>query len=239
MFGIEAQLNRRGAGTYIPCALVLEDDPTQRVQFESFPVEDGVSEGYNADYAKTDGRAAEPLGRMWVGGDWQAINISLVYRAGLSFFEIGPPGVAISRMIEKVNWLKAAAFPRTKTRQVPAQKGNALPAAFAAASGIGPVSSIFGAVGQAQNLQSSSRMATQAAEPPYVLFVWGLFMTLRGRVTAWQVRWTGPYDPITAKPHGAEVMLTYQPESGFYPDWYSVRDTGGGKVPSSLVGRLL
>jgi len=199
---------------YSPCALVLEDDITSRIMFQSFPYEEGIVEGYNADYTKTGGRASEPFGRMWQGGDWNPVNISLQFRAGLSIDDFGPPGVVIGKMLRKVSWIKATPFPRTKTRPAPT--------VTTGAKG-------FGKAG-------STSYGGQAANPPYVLFVWGLFMTLRGKVTAWTVNWKGPYEPISGKPHGADVQLTFQPESGFYPNWWDISE---GSNPSSVVARIL
>jgi hypothetical protein len=218
----EALLNRGVAGYFIPCALVLEKNPTERVQFESFPAEEGITEGYNADYAKLgDKYSGEPIRRTWQGGDWNPISITLNFRAGLNPLEIGPIGVAIGRMLGKVNWLKASTFPRPDT-YTPAGK-KALPSG-AKSAGASKASGILSGL---------------AGRPPYVLFVWGLFMTLRGRIPAWTVQWQGPYEPISGKPHGAIVTLTFQPESGFFPNWYSVRDTGGGNTPASVVSRFI
>lgn len=203
--------------SHSPCALVLHDAPNERLQFESFPVEEGITEGYNADYVKTTGRAAEPFGRIWQGGDWNPINITLEFRAGLSALDLGPRGVVIGRMLNKVNWLKAAPFPRTLQRPSRSPKNE---------------------LGKPKTFGRTQMMSYggQTADPPIVLFVWGLFMTLRGRVTAWTVTWKGPYEPISGKPHGALVAVTFQPESGFYPNWYDIRD---GSIPNSIVARLL
>jgi len=202
---------------YSPCALVLKNDPTSRIEFQSFPVEEGITEGYNADYVKTSGRAAEPFGRLWQGGDWNPININLQFRAGMDLASFGPRGVIIGRMLNKVNWIKAAPFPRPRLRPQRAAKYK---------------------LGEAKKFARTamSSYGGQTADPPFVLFVWGLFMTLQGKVTAWTVTWMGPYEPISGKPHGANVQLTFQPESGFYPNWYDIKD---GYTPDSLVARLL
>jgi len=76
----------------------------------------------------------------------------------------------------------------------------------------------------------------QAADPPLILFVWGLFMVIKGRISAWTVNWTGPYEPVTGRPHGAKVGLTFQPESGFYPNWYDISD---GPFPSTFSGKII
>ena len=202
-----------------PCALVLKDDPREQVRFESFPLETGITEGYNADYTKTVGRAAEPFGRIWQGGDWNPINLELEFRAGISFFDRTIPtvGLVIGKMLNKVNWLKAAAFPRTRVR---------------------PARSAKNELGKPKTFGKTdlASYGGQTADPPMVLFVWGLFMTLQGRITAWTVTWKPPFDPITGKPHGASVNLTYQPESSFYPNWYDIRD---GSIPNTLVAQLL
>jgi len=202
---------------FSPCALVLKNNPKEQVRFQSFPVEGGITEGYNTEYAKTIGTAAEPFGRMWRGGDWNPIQLDLEFRAGLRRSDLGPPGFVIGRMIRNVNWLKAAAFPRTETRVARKTKGE---------------------LGEQKRLGRSEMRSYggQAADPPIVLFVWGIFMTLRGRISAWTVNWTGPYEPITGKPHGAKVGLTFQPESGFYPNWYDIRE---GSIPGSLSGKVL
>jgi hypothetical protein len=204
---------------YSPCALVLEQMPTERVQFESFPADEGITEGYNADYVKTGGRAAEPYGRMWQGGDWNPINITLEFHAGMSYLEVGTPGQVIGQMIKKVDWLKALPFPRPMTRPMRAGK-----------SDLGKR--------QAVGVSGFASYGGQTADPPIVLFVWGLFMTLKGRVTAWTVTWKGPYEVISGKPHHASVALTFQPESGFYPNWYDIVDGYRG-VPTAFLGRFI
>jgi len=201
--------------SYSPCALVLEAEPTEQVRFQSFPVEEGIVEGYNADYVKTPGRASEPFGRMWTGGDWAPINLSLEFRAGMSYLELGTPGRTIGKMISKVDWLKAAAFPRTLVRSPRNLKAD-----------IGPIES-------SSSLFGPTPYGGQTQDPPIVLFVWGFFMVLRGRITAWTVTWKGPFQPISGKPHGANVQLTFQPESGMYPDWYTIKD---GTIPSNVGG---
>lgn len=224
MAGIPGELilNKGVAGYYVPCALVLEDDQTERVQFESFPVDEGITEGYNADYTKMgDKQAGEPIRRTWRGGDWNPISITLNFRAGLNPLESGPIGLAIGRMVGKVNWLKASTFPRPDTYTPVGRK---------------PLPTETKSAGEKKE---GSVLAGLAGRPPHILFVWGLFMTLRGRIPAWTVQWQGPYEPLSGKPHGATVSLTFQPESGFFPNWWSVRETGGGKVPSSIVSRFI
>jgi hypothetical protein len=201
---------------YSPCALVLETNPLERVSFQSFP-DRGIGEGYSATYAPTTGRAAEPFGRIWGGGDWAAIQLELEFRAGLSRSEIGPPGIAIGKMINKINWLKACPFPRPDTR--PARQAKVV-------------------AGQPKSFGKTDQTSYggQAADPPIILFVWGMFMTLRGVVTDWRLTWTGPYEPISGKPHGAEISLSFQPQSGFYPNWYDIRD---GSMPNTILGRFI
>lgn len=202
---------------YSPCALMLKDNPIEQVRFESFPIDGGITEGYNADYTKTVGRAAEPFGRMWQGGDWNPIQLDLEFRAGIGRYDLGPPGTVIGRMVRKVNWLKAAAFPRTLTRSGRSTKND---------------------LGEQAKYgrQNYASYGGQCADPPLALFVWGVFMVIQGRVTAWTVNWVGPYEPITGRPHGAKVGLTFQPESGFYPNWYDVRD---GSFPPTVAGKVM
>jgi len=201
----------------VPCALAIEDNPEQIVYFPSFPVDAGIIEGYRADYTATGGRASEPFGRIWEGGDWSPIDLTLDFRAGLDTFDLGPPAVVIGRMINKINWLKATAFPRTDNEPLRAAQA--------------PSSTGAKTFGKAANTSYSG----QAADPPYVLFIWGFFMILRGRIISWEVNWKGPFEPISGKPHGAEVSLTFQPESRFYHNWY---DVVKGNMPNTLLARL-
>lgn len=205
----------RPAGLFVPCMFMLEDAPEEELRFESFPVDEGITEGYNADYTKDPLPVSEPRQRSYRGGDWNPIQFTLHFRAGISLADRGAPGTVIGRMINKVNWLEAAAFPRT-TERTGGHWGR-----FQELAG--------GGMGQVGHVSKGS------PGPPIVVFFWGLFMNLRGRVIAWTVQWQGPYDPVSGKPHGALVGLTYQPESGFYPNWWDVK---GGKMPQGITGRV-
>lgn len=221
----EALLNKNVAGYYVPCSLLLEDDISSYIAFESFPVDEGITEGYNADFTKTqEGRAAEPLRRTWQGGDWNPIQISLTFVAGLNPLEAGPTGRAVNKMVDKINWIKAACFPRTDEYS---------PAGVKESPTTDPVKK--GRRRRSYRVEN----AALAGRVPFVLFVWGLFMTFRGKIHAWTVQWGGPFDPISGKPGSAIVNITYMPENGFYPNWYSIRSSGGNKVPSSIIGNFI
>jgi hypothetical protein len=59
-------------------------------------------------------------------------------------------------------------------------------------------------------------------------------MILEGVITAWTVQWKGPYEVISGKPHGALVSLTFQPHTGTYPNWYTIKR---GSIPGGILGR--
>jgi hypothetical protein len=208
-------------GTEVPCRLVLESDPTSFIPFNSFPLEEGITEGYNADYTKLgEKQAGEPNRRTWRGGDWQPISLTLNFRAGMNPLERGnSTEQAIARMLTKVRWIEASSFPRPDTYTPVARK--ALPSRKRTA-------------GSAKI--AGGTLSGLKGRPPHILFQWGVFMTLRGRVPAWTVNWQAPFEPISGKPHGAVVTFTFQIENGFFPNWYSVNERGAGMVPGSIVG---
>jgi len=61
-------------------------------------------------------------------------------------------------------------------------------------------------------------------DPPYVLLVFGSFMTLRCVCTGVIVKWKAPFHPNSARPYAASVSIQLQRVSGFYPDFYRIKE---------------
>lgn len=68
------------------------------------------------------------------------------------------------------------------------------------------------------------RTNARPGDPPFVLVVLGSFMTLRCVCLGTSIRWTGPWDPTTVRPHGAKAEISLQRISGFYPDWHTIAE---------------
>jgi len=106
------------------CAFVLEEDPRERVEFESYPA-DGITEGYAATFKNIDfGIAPQPASRMYVGGDWNQLVFDLDFRAGDIQRHDGARDLnaLASEMERKVRLLQAFSFPKPDKRRAPNEK---------------------------------------------------------------------------------------------------------------------
>jgi|GEM_PF-1810466 len=179
-------------GPPVMCSLVLEADPLNRLNFESFPSEEGIREQYQSNWKPgIEAGASEPLYWTWQGGGWANWTLTLKFQAGAT--ESATPGKTddqiLQEMERKLRWIQALGAPRGRKRQPSELRTNARP-----------------------------------GDPPYILVVFGGFMTLRNLCLGASVQWTGPYDPVTARPHGAKAEIALQRVSGFYPDWYTIAE---------------
>jgi len=197
-------------GPPIMCALVLEDAPTERLVFSSFPVGEGINENYTTNWNPTKGTAPEPLFWKWAGGSWTNFTLSLEFVAGIDAEALDPRSEAqlIADMKSKVRWCQALGFPRGRTRRPPGER----------------------------------RTNAYPGDPPVVLVTYGRFMTLRCLCFGANVIWRGPFDHVTADPHGAKVDISLQRVSGFYPDWYDIKEgvtrLTGADLQSAQIGQV-
>jgi len=174
------------------CSLVLEADPRQRLNFESFPADQGIPENYQSTWKPAvEGGASEPLFWTWGGGGWANWTLTLNFQAGAGS-QAGAGATddqILQEMERKLRWIQALGAPRGRKRQPSELRTNARP-----------------------------------GDPPIVLVVLGAFMTLRCICLGPSITWTGPFDPVTARPHGAKAEIPLQRVSGFYPDWYTIAE---------------
>lgn len=213
------------------CALVLEDEPVQgdsKLVFESFPSEEGIEENYSVEeYQELGGeRMPQPGFVSYRGGNWSPFNLKLIFRAGISSIsqaqaqgfnvtEQTPPDLEqlLIDMERKVRWCQALGFPLERS--------------------LGPAGQRILARAIANQDQSANLVAEEAIsklrrnDPPIVLVVLGSWYTIRGYVKNPNIKWTGPWHPLTARPYGAEVSLTIQPLMAEYPTWQTIRNIGG------------
>ena len=221
-----------------PCELVLEDNPVgedSSLEFESFPGE--VEETYALnEYREMGGdRMPQPSFVAYRGGNWNPFTLQLIFRAGrrqgdqiaqqaglrttpLALTDAELQQILI-RMERKVRWCQALGFPleralgETTVRQI---TSSARANQFAAAQGIPPSQSTT------EKLSSLRRN-----DPPIVLIVFGSWWVQRAYAKNVSVKWTGPWHPISVRPYGAEVTITFQPIKAVYPTWQLIRDQAG------------
>lgn len=174
------------------CAITLEKNPSREntIRFESFPVDEGITEIYSSKWsADSETRAAEPLVWQWAGGGWSEYTLALEFVAGLwdDPNDTWDAQELCKRMENKVRLLQAFAFP----------KGSKQPPGVS---------------------------LSYVGDPPYVLLTLGSFMVIRCLVTGVTVKWKGPFDPVTARPGSCSVSVQLQRVSGFYPDFYRIKE---------------
>jgi hypothetical protein len=218
------------------CALVLEDNPVgedSRLYFDSFP-EDGFEESYAvAGYREiASSRMPQPGEVAYRGGNWSAFSLALKFRAGdqlgrrasIDSLSSADLESILLTMQRKVRWCQALAFPlerdaTTFNRRVIQRLVRS------------------GASGQALANQVG-QLGLVRNDPPFVLVVFGSFLTLRCYVTGYAIKWTHPFHPVTAHPYGAEVTLSFQRLDLDNPTWQSVREQGGKLPQSPFIPRI-
>lgn len=183
------------SGAPVMCSIVLETDLKYRVGFESF-VPNGIVEGYRANFSPAPGKGApQPAWRRWTGGDWETMQFDLEFRAGP--ISDGTPADG-----QNVDINKLASDMEKKVRLI-----------------------------QAMSFPKpdSPRTANQKLLPPaplipFVLIIFGDFITYRGYITNTQITWKEPWHPVSARPLAAMVSFSFQPIMAFYPDFYDAQD---------------
>lgn len=214
-------LNRQAS-----CALVLEDDPVgpdSRLAFESFPEE--IEEVYTVSpYREIGGdRASQPGFVAYRGGNWGAFNLVLEFQAGMKYTPIlsDVTGIldtldptTIDRLLieneRKVRWCQAMAFPLA--RSFGATAARILPQASTGGTGTSAI----------QASQLGDKLTRH--DPPIVLIVFGAWYIIRAYCMGVTVKWRGPWHPVTARPYGGVVSMTFQPIMEQYPDWQTIRN---------------
>jgi len=206
------------------CALVLEDNPVgddSRLVFESFPSDEGIEEAYSVSQYQEMGaeRMPQPGFVAYRGGNWSAVSLKLVFRAGLVAAPVSVDQLASSdieqqliEMERKVRWCQALTFPLERSAGAAGQRI----LARARTAGVRPTAATTSAVDRLRR-----------NDPPIVLVTFGAWYTIRGYATSVSIRWTGPWHPTTARPYGAEVAITVQPIKAEYPTWQSIRNAAG------------
>lgn len=217
------------------CSLVLEDNPVggdSKLVFESFP-EDGIEEGYSVNGYReiAANRMPQPGYVAYRGGNWSAFSLVLKFRAGdelgrqvaLSQLQTSDLEGILINMQRKVRWCQALAFPleRNATTFTNRIRERAR----------------LGGLSESALTQVDLGQLTRN-DPPIVLVVFGSFLTLRCYVTAYSIKWTHPFHPITAHPYGAEVTLQFQRLELDYPTWESIRNQGGRFPQSPFLPRI-
>jgi|CXWL01.1.fsa_nt_gi hypothetical protein len=210
------------------CALVLEDVPAasddSRLVFETFP--GTLEQSYSlSPYRKIGGnRMPQPSFATYQGGDWGPFPLTLKFRAA-ERVAVDPNNLApadleglLIEMERKVNWTEAICFPLERAN-LEAQR--------------------IVARASASNAAFPSAAATDAAaklrrnDPPFILIVIGSWRTIRGYCTNWRCTWEGPWHPISARPYGATVSMTFVPIMPEYPTFQTIRDQAKGFTVAS------
>jgi hypothetical protein len=72
------------------------------------------------------------------------------------------------------------------------------------------------------------------------LIVFGSFLVLRGYITNVSLRWQPPFHPITVRPYGCTVTISFQRLDASYPTWRSIRNSAGGSEysPRNITGTV-
>lgn len=196
-------------GVPVMCAIQLEEDPRSqyRVQFESVPPQ-GIVEGYQANFSAASGRGApQPAFRRWTGGDWQPIQLDLEFRAGAfskkgASQQSGQQQQGTSQTDKSALINELASDMEKKVRLLQAMSFPKPP----------------------QERTANQKLLPPAPLIPFVLLVFGDFVTYRGYVTSTQITWKEPWHPVSARPLTAHVSITFQPIMAFYPDFYDVQN---------------
>jgi len=201
-------------GQPVMCSIALQEDPRERLVFESFP--GSIGEGYQAKLTAPNVGGTQATSANYNGGYFDSFSLSLKFVAGLlneandphfnakfieAFRKISDDkirGYAIDgllqRMEEKVRWLQALCFPR------------------------GDV-----------DFETTDKIFTRTpGTPPIVLITFGEFLTISGHVTSVTITWKPPFHPVTARPYSAVVALTIMRLGTYNINWYDV----AGKSPS-------
>lgn len=207
------------------CALVLEDNPVEgdsRLEFESFPA-DGFEEAYavNGYREIAAARMSQPGFVAYRGGNWSAFSLELKFRAGnqlnrqIALAELATQDLegVLRNMERKARWCQALQFPleREATSFTDRITANARLAGFSES-----------------DLNEANLGQLKRNDPPFVLVVFGSFLTLRCYVTGSSIKWEGPFHPVTVQPYGAVVTLQLQRLEQEYPTWKSIRNSAGG-----------
>ena len=207
------------------CALVLEDRPIpddSRLNFESFPGE--VEETYSLNaYSELGGEyVSQPSHISYRGGMWSPWTLTLNFRAGITQDDqataprpLGPLQITNAgieqRLIEmerKARWCQALAFPIDPSAH-PRVQADSPAAANVSANA------------------SGTKKRNDRVDPPIVLIVFGSWWVQRAYVTNVSIKWQGPWHPVSARPYGAEVSLTFKPFNAALPTWSSIREQAG------------
>lgn len=228
------------------CALVLEDAPAGvdgKLTFASFPGEIEIAYAL-APYRKIGGnRNAQPLYATYQGGDWLPFNLELTFRAGHEAADVAGLTLAtISAaqmeqlyidMEHKVNWTEAACFP--------------FESSDLDQSSIKPVNTTDSPSPSPSATATEIADKQPRADAPMVLITIGAFRTIRGFMTQWRGKFTGPWHPTTGRPSTAHVSMQFNPIMAVkdYPTWQKIRNQalrGGqttntpGSTPATLQG---
>lgn len=228
------------AGKVAQCALVLEDNPVgadSRLEFETFDT--GLEEGYAVtSYKELAGeRMPQPGYVNYRGGDWQPFNLKLMFYAGTALASgtgvsqaSGPSAYdaadienILIEMESKVRWCQALTFPLERSA--------------------GSIGKRVLARANTANVEASAA-ATEAVgklrrnDPPFVLIVFGSWMVIRGYVLNTSIKWKEPFHPVSARPYGAEVDISFKPSLIEYPTWDTIRNRAGqGGLTTALASR--
>ena len=76
--------------------------------------------------------------------------------------------------------------------------------------------------------------------PPMCLLVFGSFLVIRGYITNVALRWQPPFHPVTVRPYGCTVTISFQRIDASYPTWRSIRNSAGGSeyTPHNVNGTV-
>ena len=211
------------------CALVLEDDPIKdsRLSFESFP-ENGFEEAYSLNGYReiAASRMPQPGFVAYRGGNWSNFSLELKFRARapigrqsdldkLSNSELS--GILVE-MERKVRWCQALHFPLARK--------------FSGAE-INRITRRSKAGGfKTSTLSRVNLDQLERNDPPFVLVVFGSFLTLRCYATGYSIRWDHPFHPVTVQPYGATVTLQFQRLELDYPTYDDIRNRAGSRPQS-------
>jgi len=230
--GAENLVLGAGYNNVSQCALVLENNPVgadSRLAFESFP-EDGFEESYGvAGYREIGAdRMPQPGFVAYRGGNWSAFSLDLKFRAeallgrenNLNSLTTSDLEGALTAMERKARWCQALCFPLERAA------ANVRRRLVRAAT--------EGKLNNLSDIQGVQSKLTRN-DPPFVLVVFGSFLTLRCYCTGYSIKWEHPFHPITAQPYGAVVTLQFQRLDLAYPNWHTIRDAAGALPQSSFI----
>jgi len=221
------------------CAIVLEDNPKERMEFQFW--EQQIEESYALEAYQTHGgkRTPQPTHITYMGGNWSAMNLTLHFQADGRTKSRPVPGRTHAADIEGVlvdmertaRWFESLAFPQGAKGDKGLQQ-QLISRADGPKSGRGKkLTGLF----TSDDAVAKAKANLRANVPPIFLVVFGRFLTVRGYLTNVALNWKPPFHPVTVRPYSCTVTMSLQRLEKGELTLESIRNMGGAREQTSTV----